>query len=211
MICSRCGIDAEVSSGPDGAFYCSSCLIRVSSERCADCFSRSKSGIVACPFCPSGTEADTRTFENQVKRGTPIAVEENCERCGGSIHGNAYILNRKVLCRSCLIYEQKRWEIVPGKPGSSGSRVRIVIEKPKPTDANLPDPGQVRISPKRNERLLGIIGIDPDDPPTDPFGEIHVISEMKMPDESCRSCEAYRLGRIRKSSYMKDDIGAKRK
>ncbi|MFH0737926.1 MAG: hypothetical protein V1827_04935 [Candidatus Micrarchaeota archaeon] len=193
--CQRCGREAELQSGPDGGQYCRDCAIS-SRPECLDCHTCAQrycgSAVVACPFCTHCPQTSVEPFKAQVQRPLlqPTRVEEKCERCGGSLGGRAFVLHGRALCKSCLFHEQDKWEIVTAKPSPSGTRVRIVIEKPKEPI----QPERLRDDP-RGRTLLRSIGIDPENPPQDPFSGSKPISEQKMPDDSCVNCEAYRMGR----------------
>jgi hypothetical protein len=141
-------------------------------------------GAYACSFCPlSSGEPDAKLLREQLSQ--PIRVEERCERCGGSMSGHAFILHGKALCRPCLLYEQDRWEIVPGSPGKGGARVKILH---KSALSEVMAMEETRIAKK----LFRTIGIDPADPPPDP------IKESIMPDDACISCEDERAGKRRR-------------
>ena len=177
--CQRCGSETELYTSPEGSMYCLSC-IEATRPRCIDCVKchQRKCGdaIYACPFCHLGTEKDAQVFEKEARRAEPIRIEEKCERCGGPMHGRAFILHGKALCKKCLIYEQDQWEVVPGKPGKYGTKIKVVIEKPK-------------------KKLIRLLDLDPDDLPKDPFASAKIISETRMADDSCKNCEAYEKGR----------------
>lgn len=120
-----------------------------------------------------------------------MRVEEKCERCGGALPNRPFILNGKALCGVCLFHEQKRWEIVEAKPGKHGARVKIIVEKkdPKPETEN-----------PTGKRLFHELGIDPENPPPDPFSAARTMPEKRMPDDSCKNCEDYSRGR--KSKFV---------
>jgi hypothetical protein len=191
--CVRCSREAELLAGPDGAMYCQSCLLQVASPRCIDCVKcyqrRCGDAIYACPFCHGSPDsAVAESFQRELKKERvipPIRIEERCERCGGTIAGRAFILHGKALCRDCLLYEQDRWEIVPGKPGKFGTTVRIVIEKPKKMDESAEQDWH-----GFGKRLFHSIGVDPENPPQDPFSRTKTLDEARMADDSCLSCEA---------------------
>ncbi len=190
-ICIRCGREAELLASTDGSMMCQDCIIQAKPQ-CVDCVKchQRKCGdaIYACPFCYKSTQEDMREYERKVTthRLEPLRVDERCERCGQTFSGRAFVLNGKALCRDCLVYEQGRWEIVAGKPGKGGSRVRIVIEKPLP-------PGELKGEAVLEEERLGrklfhSIGVDPENPPPDPFRKAGTIEEGRMADDSCASC-----------------------
>lgn len=203
--CSRCGIETELQPAPDGSMYCSSCIQIAVSPRCIDCVKcyqkRCGDAIYACPFCHGTPESYVGQFEERLKKPVlqALRMEEHCERCGGTLAGRAFILNGKALCRDCLIYEQDRWEIVPAKPGKFGTTVRVVFEKPKPVVS----PAERALDSAAAKRLFYLIGIDPDNPPPDPFPHSTPINEGKMPDDSCVSCEPYQERKRTKSSKPK--------
>jgi hypothetical protein len=128
MACSSCGRDTELRAGADGALYCGDCIISAqpACHECEKCFQR-VCGVYACPFCLAAPSPDVSLFNKRL-RAQPIRIEEKCGRCGGEME-RAFILRGKALCKSCLLYEQDRWEIVPGKPGKGGARVKIVLHK----------------------------------------------------------------------------------
>lgn len=190
--CARCGRESDsLDASPDGSMLCSDCLIQSRPENmgCRSCSERYCGGVMACPFCTgcSGQVA-AEGFIASVRKPIlqPIPLNERCERCGGTLQGRAFILRGKALCRDCLLYEQERWEIVSSKPGKGGSRIRIVIEKPK-------IPGGEEYAKK----LFHAIGADPENLPPDPFRDAKTLREKKMPDDSCVNCEAYAAGKKR--------------
>jgi ribosomal protein S14 len=192
--CARCGREAELLAGSDGGMYCNDCLLQSQAPRCIDCVKchirRCGDAIYACPFCSGSPEtADAAMLQAQLKKErilAPIRIDEKCERCGGTLPGRAFIMHGKALCRDCLLYEQDRWEVVSAKPGKGGSRIRVVIERPKvPTD------------PEYAKKLFHAIGADPENLPPDPFSGSKPINEKQMPDDSCVNCEAYAAGKIR--------------
>ncbi|MCI0503095.1 hypothetical protein L0Y65_00115 [Candidatus Micrarchaeota archaeon] len=190
--CARCGREAALSAGPDGGMYCGDCIHQISPQSmdCRSCAERYCGGVMACPFCTgcAGMETPAAFIEN-VKKPViqPLRVDEKCERCGGTLSGRAFILHGKALCRDCLIYEQDRWEIVPAKPSKHGNRIRIMLERPqKPAGAD---------DAEAARRLFHSIGVDPENPPPDPFAGAKTLGESKMPDNSCINCEAYAAGR----------------
>jgi len=195
MHCARCGREADLQAGPDGGLYCLDCYQQVSKPQCIDCIKCRQrvcgDAVLACPFCPYSSASDVEIFENNLKKiAEPLRMEEKCERCGGSFHGRVFVLHGKALCRNCLVYEQDRWEIVPAKPGKGGTRVKIVIDKPKKPGA-MPDDSSL------GKRLFHSIGVDPDDPPPDPFSLARMMEEKRMADDACRNCDAYAKGKKR--------------
>jgi hypothetical protein len=193
--CLRCGREAELLASTDGSMLCQSCIL-VTKPHCIDCIKchQRKCGdaIYACPFCHLGTSEDAREFDRKLKeRLQPVRIEEKCERCGGTLPGLAFILHGKTLCRNCLIYEQDRWEIVSSKPGKYGTRVKVVIERPRSADEAT---GPHRENPL-GRKLFHAIGVDPGNPPPDPFKGAKTMDETRMPDGSCVNCEAYRIGK----------------
>ncbi|MFH0884910.1 MAG: hypothetical protein V1861_04330 [Candidatus Micrarchaeota archaeon] len=192
--CVRCGREAELLAGPDGGQYCQDCLLQSAAPKCVDCVKchirRCGDAIYACPFCSGSPEsADVESFQMRLKKErilAPIRFDERCERCGGALPGMAFILRGKALCKPCLLYEQDRWEIVSAKPGKGGTRIRVVIERPKkPIDSE-----STRI-------LFRTIGADPENLPPDPFSGSKPINERRMADDSCVNCEAYATGKKR--------------
>jgi hypothetical protein len=193
--CARCGQKAELYSSPGGSMLCMGCL-EATKPRCIDCIKchqrRCGDAIYACPFCHLGTPEDAGRFVEKAKRLEPLRIEEKCGRCGGTLAGRAFILHGKALCRDCLFYEQDRWEIVPAKPGKSGTRIKIVLSRPeKPGDAGSPGVDEL------GKKLFGTIGLDPEKPPKDPFVRARTMDEKRMPDGSCVNCEAYAAGKKR--------------
>jgi len=199
--CARCGREsAELMASPDGGMYCQSCLLQSAAPRCIDCVKcyqrRCGDAVYACPFChgsPDSTEVES--FQRQLKKERvipPIRIDEKCERCGGTLSGRAFILHGKALCRVCLVYEQDRWEIVPGKPGKSGTRIRIVVERPKKTGEGAEPEGDWS---EFGKKIIHSIGVDPENLPPDPFIGAKTLGEARMADDSCVNCEAYALGK----------------
>lgn len=189
--CARCGRESEsLSAGPDGGMYCGDCIHQISPQSmdCRSCAQRYCGGVMACAFCTGCAGAESAgQFISAVKRPVlePIRMDERCGRCGQTLAGRAFILHGKALCRDCLIYEQDKWEIVPAKPSKHGNRIRIVIEKPggPPSEA------------EEARRLFRSIGVDPENPPSDPFSSAKTMKEGRMPNDSCANCEAYSLGK----------------
>lgn len=213
--CARCGREAALQAGADGGMYCPDCA-RALNPACMDCRSCSErycGGVMACPFCPS-CAGNAEEFKKELEKPLqPLRIEEKCERCGGGMP-RAFIINGKAVCRDCLVYEQEKWEIVPGKPGKGGSRVRIVIEKPGPIEApGVPErePGAAGEKNQRESqegrRLFQMIGVDIDNPPPDPFASANPISEKPMPKDACVNCEAYRLGTFGENKRGKQKAG----
>ena len=188
--CMRCGREsAALSAGPDGSMLCHDCLVQSSPQNmdCRSCAERYCGGVLACPFCTGCAGAvSAEKFIESVKNPPvePIRMDERCGRCGQTLSGRAFILHGKALCRDCLLYEQDRWEIVSAKPGKAGSGIRAVPGRRSP-----PDEGAWR--------LFKSIGIDPEKPPPDPFAAARTLGESRMPDGSCKNCEAYALGKKR--------------
>lgn len=195
--CARCGREAELYASTDGSMLCMSCVEAVK-PHCVDCVKchQRKCGdaVYACPFCHLSTPEDAREFTDRVKRLEPLRIDERCERCGGSMSGRAFIIHGKALCRNCLVYEQDRWEIVPGKPGKSGTRIKIVIEKPKRAGEG-DEPPESGSWDEFGKKLFHTIGVDPENPPPDPFAGAKTLSETRMKDDSCVNCEAYAAGK----------------
>ncbi|MFZ5500601.1 MAG: hypothetical protein ACOY58_01630, partial [Candidatus Micrarchaeota archaeon] len=150
----------------------------------------------------------------------PLAMDERCERCGAPMD-RVFILHGKALCRNCLYHEQDKWEIVPAKPGKSGTSVSIVIDRSKSGEWSIkpgtrdqgpetrntepgtqsPEPGDNVASLNEDplgRKLLHSIGIDPDNPPKDRFQKSGPLSEKKMADDACVNCEAYQIGKMGK-------------
>lgn len=195
MYCQRCGRQAELRAGHDGGLYCNDCIHQVDRPQCADCnrCSQRYCGVKACPFCRHGTPEDTVIFQKEVEKPVqPIAVDERCERCGGPMP-RAFILHGKALCKNCLYHEQDKWEIVSAKPGKTGTRVKIVVEKPEPGTGNRKPVAEDPVGRK----LFHSIGIDTDDPPPDPFSGNGPAAESRMPDDQCKNCAAYEAGKMR--------------
>ncbi len=199
--CARCGREsASLSAGPDGSMLCHDCSVQPGPQNmdCRSCAERYCGGVLACPFCTGCAGAvSAEKFIDSVKKPPlePIRMDERCGRCGATLAGRAFILHGKALCRDCLLYEQDRWEIVSAKPGKGGSRVRVVFEKPAA-------PGEA----DEARRLFGAIGVDPENPPPDPFSAARSLKESRMPDDSCKNCEAYALGKKR-GNFIGKDIG----
>lgn len=107
------------------------------------------------------------------------------------MNGHALILNGKALCRACLLYEQDKWEIVPGSPGKGG--VRVIFHKALPGE-------ETRIA----RRLFHTIGIDPAKLPLDP------LKESRMPDEACNSCEDEKVGKRRRKLVGEFQVAGKK-
>lgn len=117
-------------------------------------------------------------------------------------------------CRDCLLYEQDKWEIVSAKPGN---RVKIILEKPSttPYPHTLPRAdGHAHPSGHHDghesaagKKLFHLLGVDPDNPPPDPFSSANPASERIMSDDSCKNCEAYRLGK--KSAKFLGECGSR--
>jgi len=198
--CARCGREsASLSAGPDGGMYCSDCAVQVSPQNmdCRSCAQRYCGGILACPFCTgcAGREsAEDFMAAARKPHVQPIRMDERCQRCGATLSGRAFILHGRALCRDCLVYEQDRWEIVPSGPDKHGSRVRVVVELPNRPQGGAGSPGDARAEKRIDDearKLFHSIGIDPDDPPPDPFGRAGTLREGRMADDSCRNCEAY--------------------
>jgi hypothetical protein len=188
MHCSRCGRETDVRSGPDGGFYCEVCIIHAEKPECRACEKcfRRVCGVYACSFCPfSSGNPDAALLKEQL-RLQPITVEEKCERCGGGLDGHAFVLHGKALCKPCLLYEQDRWEIVPGSPGKGGVRVKTIL--PKSAVAEEMTKEQTRIVKK----LFHSLGINLANPPPDP------LKESPMPDDACISCEDEKAGKRRR-------------
>jgi hypothetical protein len=185
MNCSRCGRETDVRSGPDGGLYCEVCIIHAAQPECHSCEKcfRRVCGAYACSFCPFSSGKPDATLLREQLRLQPIPVEEKCERCGGTLNGHALILHGKALCRPCLLYEQDKWEIVPGSPGKGGVRVKILHKS-----ALAEGREETRIAKK----LFRTIGIDPENPPPDP------LKESRMPDDACMSCEDEKAGKRRR-------------
>jgi hypothetical protein len=175
MACSSCGRDTELRAGADGALYCGDCVVLSACHECEKCFQR-VCGVYACPFCLAAPSPDVSLFNKRL-RAQPIRIEE-MER--------AFILRGKALCKSCLLYEQDRWEIVPGKPGKGGARVKIVLHKS--AIAQDKDREVTRIG----KRLFHSIGIHPAKPPPDP------LKEGRMLDDACKSCDDEKNGKRRR-------------
>ena len=199
--CPRCGRESELYAAPDGGMYCQDCARQLSSPACTQCVKcfqrRCGDAVYACPFCHGSPDTlDVEAFQRQLKKERVLQtnrVDESCERCGGSLHGKAFILNGKALCKKCLLYEQDKWEIVTGKPGKSGTRVKIVVEKPK-----APEPPEKLREDRLGKKLISLIGVDIKNPPPDPFSDSGPMDERRMPDDSCVNCEAYSMGKMGK-------------
>jgi hypothetical protein len=159
---------------------------------CRSCAQRYCGGVLACAFCTGCPGSETAgQFLSAVKKPVlePIRMDERCGRCGQTLPGRAFILRGKALCRDCLVYEQDRWEIVPAKPGKHGSRIRIAL--PRLHGTGKPEDG-------RDARtLFNSIGVDPENPPPDPFSGDRALREGRMPDGKCASCEDYAAGKKR--------------
>lgn len=169
--------------------------------QCADCnrCSQRYCGVKACPFCRNGTPEDTVIFQKEMEKPVqPIIVEERCERCGGPMP-RAFILHGKALCKNCLYHEQDKWEIVSAKPGKTGTSVKIVVEKPEPGTRDR-EPQTRDREPGTEDpvgrRLFHSIGIDPENPPDDPFSGNGPATESRMPDDRCKNCASYEAGKM---------------
>jgi len=189
--CARCGREASLQAGIDGSMLCHDCLAQSSPQNmdCRSCADRYCGGVLSCAFCSGCAGAEpAHKFIESVKRPVlePIRMDERCQRCGSTLAGRAFILHGKALCRDCLIYEQDRWEIVSAKPGKHGSRIKVVLETPRAPD-----------EAAAARRLFQSIGVDPDNPPPDPFSGAGTLKESRMPDNACKNCEAYALGKMR--------------
>lgn len=174
--------------------YCDVCIHHAVAPQCQVCTRRLASccGVPSCPFCENYKGSGDVVIFKEKLRLQPLRSEEKCERCGGPISGHVFVLHGKALCRDCLLYEQDKWEIVPAKPGGSGARVRLIFHQRKPADK---EPDGRLAEDRLGKELLREMGVDPANPPPDPFRRAKPRAEGRMADDSCKNCDDYEKGK----------------
>jgi len=150
--CMRCGREGHMEYGTDGQAYCSSCIFYGLNKQCGRCRMylpaselQQYRGMWTCPYCiqdmrdedKRATEYKAPEYKAPEYKTTKqplevISYPETCERCGKDAEF-LYLWNGRMLCKSCLGEEQKKWGLMGGGPTGSAQAipVRMVREAKK--------------------------------------------------------------------------------
>lgn len=131
--CNSCGaLTTTLRYANNGLAYCPSCMEN-RSRRCQRCSQYSPSSVMQrhrgrrlCVSCMETLKAEeARTGHTFMALSYP----EPCMVCGIPMEGLVHVWNDKPLCLRCLEEAQASWEVVSGKPGKGGTRIKAGRKK----------------------------------------------------------------------------------